>query len=56
MALQQLTEADYKAALEALEAFKKSGIKSSRFDPEIGKDNKVISWQFDSVTDEWVSK
>lgn len=56
MALQQLTEAEFKAALTALDTFKKSELKSPRFDVEIGKDSKIISWQLDAATGDWVSK
>ena len=56
MALQPLTESEIVESLAALDTHKKTGIKSVRVDIVVGKQSKVVSWQSDAETAEWVTK
>lgn len=55
MAIPSLTEAELRAALESLDAFKNAGLRSSRFDPELPT-GKTVSFQKAEDTSEWVMK
>jgi hypothetical protein len=55
LAIPALTETELKNALEALESFKATGLKSLRFDPELDS-GTVISFQKKDSSSEWVLK
>jgi hypothetical protein len=55
LAIPALTEAELRASLEALEAFKATGLKSSRFDPELPT-GTTVSFQRKDSDSEWVLK
>jgi hypothetical protein len=51
-----LTESETRASLDGLDTFRAAKINSPRFDVEVGEKGKVVSWQKDAETGEWVSK
>jgi hypothetical protein len=55
LAVPALTETELKAALEALEGLKASGLKTLRFDPELPT-GTVISFQKKDSDSEWILK